>query len=145
MNIKTIITATEANAYYDTILTLCHDDNGDYIPVFKDFAVRYATIMFFTDFDLSNKTLDEIYGEIYNDDLISAFAEVIGNSIQVSTIIEAVEETIKYEKEKKIRTNKITAFLEDIIDIASQPIENPETISNAQEVLSDTGEVEVAE
>lgn len=144
MKTKTRITLAEANNFVNVATTLCHDKNGVYNPVLKDFAIKYSILAHFTDYPIDSKGVEEIYSDIYNTVTDGHIRNIMCDSIQLSALISAVDESIEIEKNRLARSNKITKFLESLVDIADQKIDSPETKKLVNEVFTEVGK-EIAE
>lgn len=139
MNTKTRISLAEANNFVNVALKICHDQDGVYNPVLKDFAIKYSILAHFTDYPIDTKDIDDIYSDIYNSVTANRIRDIICDSLQLSALIQAVDESIEVEKNRLARTNKITKFLESLVDIADQRIENPETKELVNKVFAEVG------
>ena len=144
MKTKTRITLAEANNFVNVATTLCHDKNGVYNPVLKDFAIKYSILAHFTDYPIDSKGVEEIYSDIYNAVTDGYIRNIMCDSIQLSALISAVDEVLEVEKQRMARTNKATKFLESLVDIADKKIENAETNQLVNDVFSEIGK-EIAE
>lgn len=144
MNTKTRISLAEANNFVNVALKICHDQDGVYNPVLKDFAIKYSILAHFTDYPIDSKEVEEIYSDIYNAVTNNHIRNVMCDSMQLSALIQAVDEVLEIEKQRMARSNKITKFLESLVDIADQKIDNPETKELVNEVFAEVGK-EIAE
>ena len=89
MKTKTRITLAEANNFVNVATTLCHDKNGVYNPVLKDFAIKYSILAHFTDYPIDSKGVEEIYSDIYNAVTDGHIRNIMCDSIQLSALISA--------------------------------------------------------
>jgi hypothetical protein len=99
-------------------------DIDGYLPVYKRFAIRYALIKHFTDYDLP-AALAEVEQIVFCSGLLEQVAEVIGNS-QSSEIIEDIDEVISARKEALIRcsiTSKMVKAITNAVDNLGKSLE----------------------
>lgn len=55
----------EAHDFVKVASSLCFDNSGNYYPELSEFSKYYATLMFYTNYDPSKKSVEEVYDFIY--------------------------------------------------------------------------------
>lgn len=94
VTIKTALTADEYASAVSLIVNSCFTDDG-YAAEYKELAKRYVYLKYFTDIDLSDITVNELYGETQADWYGKIMAQIIDTSAYYD-IEKAVEDAIQY-------------------------------------------------
>ena len=144
MNTKIFISMAEANSFVTTATELCHDKDGVYNPMLKDFAIKYAILAHFTDYRVSDNDIEVIYSDVYTTDIAENIKNLLCVSEQLSSLITAVDENLEIEKLRMSRNNKLTKLFDELITTIEQQPENPETTEAAKQALAEVGKTAVA-
>lgn len=137
MEFKKNLTLGEAKGFIDTAVSLCYDNNDNYVAMLRDFARKYVILGYCTDYPIDEKTIEEIYADVYSEGIGNEIREYACENEQICRLIDAVDEEIEIRKQKYIRTNKLTKFIDDILEVANQASENPETAEQIKNVLTE--------
>lgn len=137
METRKFISLSEANSLVNSAIKICHNADGEYMPLLRDFAIKYSVLVHCTDYPADQKSIDEIYEAVYSKDVSDELADIMYGSEQIQTLVAAVDESLQIEIEQMYRTNKVTKFLNDIIEMADGQINNPETIQAVKQALTE--------
>ena len=127
IKIKKTVDINTLNVLVNYIVNLCFNASGEYHPELKDFALKSAILLFYTDIDFSNLRDEEteaLYYIVYQSNLCDMIANNI-NRYQFQALIQAVEEKIGYMINTDIINLKETiGKLSDLEDIFHNLLSN---------------------
>ncbi len=99
LRIKTVLSASEEASFVDSVVESCfgteHGVGEVYNPKYKDFAVRYATVMLYTNIEADEESAESVYDILYGTNLYDIVISHINKS-QWEGMHRAVEDEIKY-------------------------------------------------
>lgn len=114
--VKYMIPLVDMWAFVNSVVGSCFDDDdGEYLPHFKDITFRYCVVKFYTDIELPDEEecdLTELYGALYGTDLIQVIVSHIDRT-QMNIIMKSIEE--KVEDELSSRRNELAKRLDKTI------------------------------
>lgn len=123
--VKCYISFIEMKSFIDDVVNLCEIDKG-YQPFMKEFAIDYCVLKYYTDYPVGEKSFEEIYSDIYNDnEARDDITAVKMNSVQLKDITKAVKETIDIKLKKKAKQSNLTRFIDELFD----RLDNEETVN----------------
>lgn len=98
IKVKYTLTLTEMLQFVEDVVSLCVDTStGEYAPEVQDYAVRYNTIISYTNARMPSD-VSKAYDLLYNTDIFEQTLECINES-QYDSICDAVNRKIKHSRE----------------------------------------------
>lgn len=135
-NIKYIIGLVEAKAFVDTVVELCYDEKGDYLPFLKDFAIHYAILKYYVGYPVEDYSIDELYINVFGG-LFEQIKDVFDKSKQLTGLLNGVDEEFRIRTGKKIHQTKLSEVIDKLIEIFSEELKNPEVVQMINEIVEE--------
>lgn len=103
----------------NVIVDGCFNENGDYCPEFREIIRRYVILDYFTNIDVKNITLEEVFKDSQGGNWFEEIERIVTNLRIWSEIENAVDKKIEYrlmptESAFDCMCNKVVSFLESI-------------------------------
>lgn len=140
IKINTYLSVDDYASCIYTVVNSCFDKSGQYKPEFKEIAKRWAYIKYFTDIELGDMKIEELFKcsqanwwrEVYNEILnIPVYYDI------ESTINEMIEYRIN------TRMTKFDQFCSDLSEVLK--IDNTQDVEDIKEVLDGLNKVDKQE
>ena len=140
VEIKNYLSADEYVTVVRSIADACFDKHGVYRPEYYELAKRYAIIDNFTDIDIGDITVEELFKDSQGGDwYYSIEKEVTNNSIWAEIEV-SVSKQIEYIISKQETSfDKVCNKMLEILN--STPLDQTETIKDIKEVLNGLNKV----
>lgn len=146
VKIKRTLTAVEFMAFVNLVVNSSFDSDEKYHASYKEIALRYAIVNYFTDIDISELSANEIY-DITNQYWYSDVSAYVQKLNCYNKLVKAINEDIDY----KIKTDRTSfddfiVFIKNIIEKITEQIDNTDmdSIKSLAESLSNINEVRLA-
>lgn len=96
VRVKRTIPLSDMLLLVQEVVESCIDgENGEYLPEACEFAIRRAVLTYYTNIDMSEKSIEEQYSFLYNTTVYKdVYEEIDGN--QYYDIVAAIDKKIKY-------------------------------------------------
>lgn len=96
VHVKRTIPLSDMLLLVQEVVESCIDgENGEYLPEACEFAIRRAVLTYYTNIDMSEKSLEEQYSFLYNTTVYKDVYDEIDGS-QYYDIVAAIDKKIKY-------------------------------------------------
>ena len=113
--IKNMLSLPEMLLFVDTVVKSCFDDDGNYCPEHKGFAIRSTTITMYTNITLPDD-ITVSYSIVYGTDLVEKVMKYV-RRVQFDKIIEAIDKKIDYLTDARVWSlNKQVDILIDSLE-----------------------------
>lgn len=140
VKINTYLSIDDYASCIYTVVNSCFDDNGQYKPEFKEIAKRWAYIKYFTDIELGDMKIEELFKCSQENWWCEVYNEII--SVPVFYDIEsAIDEMIEYRI--NTRTTKFDQLCSDVSELLK--IDNKQDIEDVKEVLDGLSKIDKSE
>lgn len=135
VEIKSYISVDTFAEIVNTVTDSCFNESGEYCPEFREVVRRYVILDYFTDIDVENITLKEVFKTSQSGNWFETIERAVTNMRIWSEIENAVDKKIEYrltptESAFDRMCNKVTSFLESI-----------PTDTDTNQTLKEVGEV----
>lgn len=141
IEVKPLLSMDEFEILVDRIVETVFNDNGDYVPVGEDFAIRLFTVMMYTGViipdDLS-PVMDDLYNLMYETEFYDQVVKVIDDA-QYSALLNAVHKTIR---EKNVKNNSVVHVMKEFMTKAYDKLSEVLSEENIEALNSLVGEFE---
>lgn len=98
--IKNTLSLPEMLLFVDTVVKSCFDEDGNYCPEYKGFAIRSTTITMYTNITTPND-ITVFYSIVYGTDLVEKVMKYVRRG-QFDKIIEAIDKKIEYLTDARV-------------------------------------------
>lgn len=141
IEVKPLLSMDEFEILVDRIVETVFNDNGDYMPVGEDFAIRLFTVMMYTGVIIPNDlgpVMNDLYNLMYETDFYDQVVKVIDDS-QYSALMNAVHKTVR---EKNVKNNSIAHVMKEFMTKAYDKLSEVLSEENIEAINSFVGEFE---